>query len=196
MIKAWGIPGLDMEKGISMTGGRVEFYRKVLALFCEDVKIRLPALKTVPEDLSIFSGQAHALKGACASIGAEEISSRAALLEQAGKAGDMTFVRENLDGFVKDLGDLVENISGALGKMETTEPETQSSPITNFFHLLSEALKSENIAEIDRLIDEISQLPLNARIKAALDQISDEVLMAEFANAVEIINNLENQGAT
>ena len=195
MNKTWDIPGLDTEKGISMTGGKEDFYMKVLALFCEDVMIRLPQLEAMPEDLSVFAGQAHALKGACASIGAEEVSSHAALLEQAGKAGDAEFVQENLGSFVKEIGDLVKIISGALEKMENAETEAPSSLITQYIQLLSTALKSENIAEIDRLIDEIGRQHLEANMKAALDQISDEVLMAEFANAVEIINNLKKQGA-
>ena len=195
MVEPWDIPGIDTEKGISMTGGKGEFYRKVLALFCEDVKARLPLLEVIPEDLSLFITQAHALKGASASIGAEEISSRAALLEEAGKTGDVTFVQKNLGDFVKGLTELVENIRNALEKMKNSEPVTSSLSIAHYLGELSEALKSENIAEIDRLIDELGQLPLDTGTIAALEQISDEVLMAEFERAAEIINSLYNQGA-
>jgi signal transduction histidine kinase/response regulator of citrate/malate metabolism len=106
------IPGVDTQKGMSITGGTEEFYRRVLALFLQDALERLPRLQTAPETdaLRSFITQVHALKSASKSIGADEFSASAAALEAAGKAGNLAFIKDNLSGFTKCLTELIENI--------------------------------------------------------------------------------------
>jgi len=110
------ITGIDTAKGITITGGTVAAYRQVLSLFCKDVEDRLPVLQKAPDTgtLPAFVTQVHAIKGASASIGAQEISAIAAGLEAIGKAGDAAFIRESLPDFLKQLRELTENIRTAL----------------------------------------------------------------------------------
>jgi len=106
------IPGVDTEKGISMTGGTETGYRKVLSAFCNDALKRLPFIQTAPQadGLQLFVTNVHALKSASASIGAEEISVLAAKLEAAGREGNTTFLEENLTEFCGLLSELVKMI--------------------------------------------------------------------------------------
>jgi len=105
------IPGIDIEKGISMTGGTIELYRQVLDIFCKDVEERLPLLTVPPPDAVIaFTTQVHALKSASASMGADEISKKAYALETASKSGDFAFIEKELPAFVQQLTELVGRI--------------------------------------------------------------------------------------
>jgi signal transduction histidine kinase/CheY-like chemotaxis protein/HPt (histidine-containing phosphotransfer) domain-containing protein len=117
-ISAGTIHGVDIEKGLFMTGGTMEIYRQVLDSFREDVEERLPSLQNAPDTGAMpgFINHVHALKSASASIGAVEISSKAEKLEAAGKAGDIDFIRENLPGFAKHLAELINNIAAFLSK--------------------------------------------------------------------------------
>jgi HPt (histidine-containing phosphotransfer) domain-containing protein len=117
---ATDIPGVDMERGIRMTGGSMEVYREVLDLFCTDVDERLPILKSVPDaaGLAKFAIQIHALKGASGSIGAAEVSALAVKLEAAGKSGDISFIEENLGGFAAQLEELIKGIRSWLNATE------------------------------------------------------------------------------
>jgi signal transduction histidine kinase/DNA-binding response OmpR family regulator/HPt (histidine-containing phosphotransfer) domain-containing protein len=132
------IPGVNVEQGISLTGGSEAGYRKVLAMFHKDAAARLPLLRRFvsqsrpPEDqdLSRFVIEIHALKSAAASIGAAEVSAEAARLEAAGKAAltsDMAIISEELPIFVEHLAALVEGIAAALhittGDDAATSPE-------------------------------------------------------------------------
>jgi len=91
------IPGVDIQKGIAMTGGTVAAYTQVLSMFSKDAEYRMPFLQALPkaDSVSAFVTQVHALKSASASIGAAELSAQAAALEAAGKAGDMVFINKN-----------------------------------------------------------------------------------------------------
>jgi len=110
------IPNVDTAKGIAMLRGKVELYKKVLYMFCNDADERLPKLQVIPEadTLPSFIIHVHSLKSTSASIGAQEVSSHAAGLEAAGKTADMAFIREHLSYFTVLLAELVKNIRFAI----------------------------------------------------------------------------------
>jgi len=109
------IPGIDIAKSVSKLGVKREGYLKLLSMLHKEVEVRLPELvMPKPETLPMFVNHVHALKGTCASMGALEISERAAELEVAGKAEDFAFIGENLGLFVEHLAELVKNIDAVL----------------------------------------------------------------------------------
>jgi CheY-like chemotaxis protein len=202
------LPGVDIQHGISMTGGTMELYRQVIGLFRKDAEERLPVLQNVPEaaGLPAFVTQVHALKSASASIGASDISAKAAALEAAGKAADIGFVRVNLPIFAEALVGLIEGIQawereakkqgsshgGGSAKEEddTNEKHDHAAAVTRLLRELAAALESENAGDIDRTIEEFNAQNLDAETKEAVEKISDHVLMAEFDSAAEIVRSL------
>ena len=194
------IPGIDTVKGIAMTGGTLAGYRQVLSLFGKDTEDRLPLLQTMPgtETLPMFVTQVHALKSAAASLGADEISGRASRLESAGKAGDLTYIRENLRPFAERLEELTKNIGIALNNPEVwgntpadkSDGTESSAHVSAYLHELAKALKSQNAFEIDSILDELGQHPLDSCTRKTLEKVSDDVLMAEFDKAMEAVEAL------
>ncbi|GBU29444.1 histidine kinase [Treponema sp. R8-4-B8] len=188
------IPGVDTEKGIEMTGGTEENYRGVLSFFCKDAEKRLPLLQKTPEAdaLLSFTTQVHALKSASASLGADDVSEKAAALEAAGKAGDLTFISKNLDAFAGQLAELVKNIRDALklGMTEEHDASPLPAPYSPLFKELAAALKSHDAKGIDRILKQLEQQTLDAGAKAAVEKISDEVLTGEYGKAGEMLDEL------
>jgi len=192
------IPGLDTAKGIAMTGGSLEAYKKVLDIYCKDIEDRMRLLQSIPDTdtLSPFIINVHALKAASASLGAKDVSAQAAELEAAGKAEDMAYIRERLPAFVQMLRELKENIRDALNYNEAavayskTTGSSLSIEYSRLFQELTDALKSKNSARIERILEELNKRPLDSKVKKALEKVSDEVLITEFDNALKIINGL------
>jgi HPt (histidine-containing phosphotransfer) domain-containing protein len=198
------IPGVNTADGISNTGGTIETYRQVLSIFCKDVKARLQTLRFIlfegtmngdrfPEKhLSSFTTQMLALKSACASIGAEEISMEAARLEEAGKIADLPFIWEKLNNFTDHLAELMENIN-LIFEPASVKPKPEAVEDTpmyfSLFRELAEAIKNQRLADIDRITGELSRKPLNSQAQETLELISDQILMAEFDSAVKTIND-------
>ena len=109
------IPGIETAKSTARLGVKRAGYLKLLSMLRMDIESRLPALAMPkPETLPTFVNHVHALKGTCASMGALEISEKAAELEVAGKAEDLTFIGENLGFFVERLAELAKDIGAAL----------------------------------------------------------------------------------
>ena len=198
----FNIPELDCQRGIAMTGGTASGYFTVLSMFCKDAENRLSLIKNVPgtDALPLFVTHVHALKSVCASIGSANVSALAAELEAAGRADNLTLIQEKFPFFADRLTELIENIKAA---MNTETPETQSASQSSFFDVCGSLLKNFNAAldsqkasDINRILKEIKeasgQQPLDPSVKEALEQISDEVMMAEYDNAKEIVEKLIN----
>jgi len=195
------IPGVDTAKGMAGTGGTPDGYRRVLSVFHRDAKERLPLLQAVPDAQTLpeFVTGVHALKSACASLGARELSAEAAGLEAAGKAGDFGFILENLGAFAQNLAELAENIGAALELHEAwgspppePGPEAQADDAERpkLLRGLVEALKSQNVSETDRILDALGERRLDSGTRETLENVSDCVLMADFKGALKIAEGL------
>jgi two-component system, sensor histidine kinase and response regulator len=192
------IHGVDTAKGISLTGGTLDAYLQVLALFLKDVKDRLPLFQEVPDDknMPMFITNVHALKSASASLGAMDVSTIAAELEAAGKAADIAFISKQLPIFERQLSELAFNIETVM-KTKTSESQDvphDAAPLPTAYYLLfnelANAIKAKKSADIDRLLEELNRNPMDAKTKETLNKISDEILMTEFDNALKIIEEL------
>jgi signal transduction histidine kinase/CheY-like chemotaxis protein/HPt (histidine-containing phosphotransfer) domain-containing protein len=205
------IPGMDVERGITMTGGTLAGYRRVLSMFRKDAEERIAALRrfasqSEKHDLSPLISQAHALKSVLGSLGAAEASAKAAQLEAAGKAGNLAAIEEGLPGFIEQLAALVEGVekAGLNGKNEgeKTSPDHANSAarkpanrgdefswpaVKPLFDALVSALETQKAAEIDRIIDGLSRQPLDSKARETLDAVSDNVLIAEYGRALETV---------
>jgi HPt (histidine-containing phosphotransfer) domain-containing protein len=189
------IEGINSDRGLALTGGTVEGYRKTLTQFYKDALERLPLLKAMPDEqgLPIFITQTHALKSAAATIGAADVSVEAARLEAAGRAGDWAAIRERLVGFAERLTALTEGIRWALEAESAAAPKedgTTRGELSPLLRELAEALQTEELTVIDDLLDELNRKSLDGKAHEALDSVSDDVLIAEYGSALETVITL------
>ena len=193
------IPGVNTRHGIASTGGTAAGYRKVLSTFSRDTQERLiffnDYLKEEPDDkkISLLSVYVHSLKSALSFIGVQDLSDKAKDIELAGKAGNSDFISENLPNFIEKLSVLMNNIKNVINISSKNEAENlEISPKSAI--LLQELVDLINskaaFSEIDNIIEELGKTPLNSRLREVLDQVSDEILMTEYDNALQIIKKI------
>ncbi|MDR1036951.1 MAG: response regulator [Deltaproteobacteria bacterium] len=105
------LEGVDIHLGVSRAGGSAR-YMRLLEIFGRDAEGALARLSAVPDTagLSRFTIDVHALKSACANIGASPLSSGAAALEKAGREGDLARIASDLPLFRESLGRLLRSI--------------------------------------------------------------------------------------
>jgi len=195
------IQGIDIQTGISMTGGTESGFISVLTVFRRDAYERLGVLRNSlkEEGLKSFIINVHALKSASAAVGAKEISEDAARLETAGRAGDLDFINANIDLFINKLSKLIEGINYSLNINKTESEKSSESALNNteiknkvikLLKKLDEALKSQKAEMIDYLLDEITKQPLDEATKESIEKISDDVLMTEFNKALNTVTEI------
>ncbi|MCL2210596.1 MAG: ATP-binding protein [Treponema sp.] len=196
------INGVDVHRGITLTGGTEAGYYSVLSQFCKDAQDRLNFLRnTVNKDnLNLFITHVHALKSASGAIGAADLSAQAAYLEEAGKEEDWAFINGNFDRFMENLSELVEDITVVLELRFLAEKgNANSKPVIisgdneklyELLKQLEDALRSNNAEKIDRILDEINALSKDKSISDIIDRISDDILITEFESAIELIKKI------
>ena len=196
------IQGVDFQHGLSMTGGTIEKYINVLSMYRTDVENKMPLIKTMPDkdSLRAFAIQVHALKSASATIGAASVSAMALQLETAAKAGDYTFIENNLNKFAADMENLVAGIKNALqsyyeksldgSSADGSSAVESSDKIKPLLNELKEALTAEkSSSEIFVVLDKINLMQLDVKSKEIFEKISFNVLMNEFNEALEILKS-------
>jgi CheY-like chemotaxis protein len=206
------IPGVDVKRGINMTGGTEAGYRKVLTQFYKDAVERLdgfkdffagePESRDSGENIAAFTTQVHALKSAAGTIGAAEVSKEAAVLEAAGKSGDVETIRKGMGEFREHLSRLIEGIARVLkeekdGKPEgghevlgvkKQESEDNSLVIREKLGMLRIMLETKNMKEIDKLLTELEAAAGDTKTAETIMGVSDKVLIGEYHEAIKDID--------
>jgi HPt (histidine-containing phosphotransfer) domain-containing protein len=189
-----GIEGIDMSKGLWLSGASRERYFKILNIFYKDGKQRLLHIKEMPkaEELAAFVTNVHALKGACASIGASSTANMAAFLEKSGKDRDIEAIQSRLDEFYGEFSLLLERIHTFLNK-QTVKRETpplveyQNEVVRNELRNLLDALKNYNVSKSDNILDTLKRMSVNSEIRQMFETLEDNLLMSEFTEAAASI---------
>ena len=188
------IHGIDVQKGIVMTGGTIEGFFAVLSTYYKDAQERLSLLqKALDEDqIPVFIMHIHALKSASAAIGAAELSEEAAKLEAAGKSEDTLYISDTINTFADNLIKLIDNVYAAVvsykSETEKNMPTSGNVSITSLLNDLKAAILAKKAESIDNLLNKINKKQIGAKTKETIDKISDDVLIMEYEEAVKTID--------
>ena len=111
------IPGIDVEKGLELYGGELDFYVFALRSWFNNTPPVLDVLRNISaETLDEYIIKIHGVKGTSAHIGAEEIREKAAKLEELAKAGDLEGVLALNEPLIKQVEALLEIVKDWLEK--------------------------------------------------------------------------------
>jgi hypothetical protein len=104
----------------------------------------------------------------------------------------MQIIGKTLPGFYERL----ERLAGEIGKVleegrEDESPEAgdeDRETVRAAFSTLRAALEEKDMKRIDKLLEEIEGLSLDAKNREAVDAVSDQVLMGEYQGAIDFID--------
>jgi len=193
------IDGIDIGKGVKLSGGTVPYFYETLASFHSDVLERFDLIKDSIEngDLSHYTTFVHALKSASANIGAGEVSSQAHALENAGDNADWDFIHANNEKFFTALRLLLDNIKVALTSYDAKDEcaddgsgVERSRQLQSELEALTAALDSYDIVATNQSVETLLRLAHTEDEKKSIRDISQHILLFEYDKALEIINGI------
>ena len=190
--KAFEIKGLNINKGISLSGRKMELYLETLGVFYEDGIEKILKIRECLEsdNLPLYTTYVHGLKGAAAIIGADELSEAAKALEEAGEREDLTYIETHNDDFIKSLETLLDNINNELKAIKTEKSPVDPETIKSKLAELKSALHALDPSVIFKTVESLSQLTQGSKIYVVIRKISDNILMSEYDEAVALIETL------
>jgi len=191
---AIAIEDVDTARGISLSGGSSKGYLETLAIFRKDGLKKMDELSACLEsgNLSLYTTYVHALKSACANIGAAKLSEEAKILEAAGIRQDMDFITENNGDFIDDLKKLLANIGEAIA-VNTEKPNDEAfdvEALKNLLTKLKSALESFDMPAIDEASSELQDFTKFADVGEALNDVLQDTLVGKYKQAATKIDDL------
>ena len=190
------ISGIKVSKGIAATGGTGELYLKTLNVFYQDGIEKLKELKECLDgnDIPLYTIYVHAIKSAAANIGAEELSKTAFALEMAGKNSDLGYIETHNPQFVVSLESILTEIKKNLSELSGKKGETKGSFDTEAVKAglirLKQALETFDARAMNSVVDELLKLDLTDNLNNAIQNVSANILMAEYDEALKITESL------
>jgi len=190
------IYGIDIGMGLQMSGGDVELYFEMLAVFRDDARSRIGLIRDCLEtgDLELYTTYVHALKSAAANVGAQTLSATALDLEMAGQREDMAYVGAHTEKLLVDLESLLVSVEAALPAHGAAQGHNASpfdaGPMRDELLRLKAALESLDIGETDRAIAKLKESAQTAEQKAAVKKISNHVLLGDYDEAIAMSEGL------
>ncbi|MGY0217333.1 transporter substrate-binding domain-containing protein [Endozoicomonadaceae bacterium StTr2] len=185
------INGLDATAGLGRMMGNSERYRQVLGQYCKDHRTRLQLLMQHREDLNLLSREAHAIKGASATVGANDVAALAARLEkQPENQTLLAQLESDLDTLLTDLEAWLRAF-----EQETISPSEQQAavvPLSDGDLIELQTALTEGDAEVVDRFDSI-EAALAARIgKTPAQQLKHLIDSYDFDEALLLLNAHSN----
>lgn len=106
--------GVNAKLGLDYCCGDEKFYLEMLRMYYDQSAEKREELISLyeQENWEDYAVKVHALKSTSLTIGAEFLSERAKVLEQAGKKGDIDYIHENHAELMRMHGEVCESIAG------------------------------------------------------------------------------------
>jgi len=190
------IDGLDVKKGLALSRGNIENYKRTLGIFHRDGLAKVEQIKTTLETdaLHLYVTYVHALKSATAYIGAGDLSEMAEALEVAGIRKDLEFIQTHTPKFLAALESVLTGINTALESDSHREQmENVDMALLNVeLAKLAEAIENVNPRAIKDATKSIQLFTHAADIGNTVEKILQHTLVGEFDEAVAMINALHN----
>ncbi len=106
--------GINVDKGLDYCCGEQDFYLEMLRIFHDQGEEKLAEIEALYEaaNWKDYTTKVHALKSTSLTIGAEQLSEHAKALEQAGKSGDLEYIKKHHPGLLRLYRDVCESLAG------------------------------------------------------------------------------------
>jgi signal transduction histidine kinase/CheY-like chemotaxis protein/HPt (histidine-containing phosphotransfer) domain-containing protein len=191
------IDGVDVEKGLTISGGKGTHYIRTITMFYEDGFEKIKEIRNCMEigDMQLYATHVHGLKSAAASIGAEAVSEEAKALEAAWKENNEVYINEHNAKFLMSLEALLHNIGKLLDGIEAMRKKTGGG------HIDTEKLKSElaklktamenfDSETIDSATNTLIEYEQAEHFGESIKNILQNVLIGEYEDALNQIDRL------
>jgi PAS domain S-box-containing protein len=191
-----GIDGLDARRGLKQAMARPSLYRQILVRFIRSQRDAPGRLRVALEenDLNLAERIAHTLKGLAAQIGAEDIRTKAEIVERAiHDAQSAADVLEVVQGLERAVPRLVDALSERMAQRPASEVKNTYDPLEweSVRSELIDLLGASDAAAVE-LADSRRQL-LQAALGSGYGEIMKAIEEFDFSIAMALLENQDKE---
>ena len=182
---------IDLSLGIQNSGG-AEAYLPLLKIFSESIKGTAEEIDGhyAAEDWKNYTIKVHALKSSARLIGAAAFGEEAQLLENAGKSGDIEYIRGHHEAFMAKYRSFAAPLSEVFTETDTEEekPEADAELMEGVFEEIRLAAEDMDGDRLEDIVAEMeayripeAQAELYGKLKEATAKLDFEAIQMLFA---------------
>jgi len=188
LINGRTIPGLDIRKGLKRFEGAEKAYLKTLRSFATGTLSTLAEMETVDEStLTAYGINVHGIKGSSYDINAKQLGKSAEALEDAAKAGDLSFVLENNPAFLESANKLINDIQDMLSAIDSENPKPKKDkPDEALLAKLIIACENYSMDDVDSVMAEIDEYQYEAD-DGLVKRIQNHIDLMQFPKVVKML---------
>lgn len=189
----------DAEMGLYHSNNNRNLYFKILQGFVRDYNSQTLDLRKMIEhgEYEEASRIIHTIKGLCGTIGAAQLQTMGASVENSLVKKEVNFDEFNL--FEKSLTDLIDDLTVALGNIameQSTNISKKNDPKANetlkdSLTLLKVSVDSCSSTQCKRIIESLEAISYSKKQEQLLHKLKDLVDDYDFSEAMDVINELE-----
>jgi CheY-like chemotaxis protein len=160
---SYKIDGIDLNKGLQYFGDDEDAFLNVLRSYAVNTRPLLDTIKIATKEsdgsslnLNKYAITVHGIKGSSYGICAQSAGKKAEELEHAAKAGDMDFVKNNNEDFIKLIEKLLLDLENMLGRIdEKNIKQKKEKPDREALMKLLDACRNYELDKIDSVLAEL-----------------------------------------
>ncbi|MCR4605893.1 MAG: response regulator [Eubacterium sp.] len=165
-----------------------DMYMSMLDIFYKSIDEKSSEIEELynQKDLKNYTIKVHALKSSARVIGADELSSFAQKLEDAGNAEDISFIDANTSGFL----DMYRAFSDTLytdESEEDTRPEIDPAMLSDAYASLAEFAKQQDYDLAEMVVNSMKDFKLPPEDETKFKKISEELYALNWDGLTELL---------
>lgn len=169
-------------------------YRAIL----ETVTVELQQLhKSLPEylekDLPMFRIKVHGIKGFTRQIHRLAISKQAEIMEMAAKTENLRFIEENIDDFLLEIKETIDEITEELAVLPQKEVKQSDEGVVDLWIRLKQSFDDFDLMGAEDCVEQLKQRELGEKEMALLEQLEQACVDIEYEMGSELLESYLKQ---
>ena len=168
-----GVNGISVSDGLKYCGSTAAFI-KFINSFYGSIEKKAADIEEAfdNEDFSLYTTKVHSLKSTSKIVGASELSDFALRLEEAGRTGDVSFIKEKNDEFLKLFRSYIDRLSvldnAGEDEMAVLIPEDE---LKDAYRALKENIRMQDFDAVEFILSEVRKYRLPESDKEIFDKL-------------------------
>ncbi|MDR2570428.1 MAG: transporter substrate-binding domain-containing protein [Oscillospiraceae bacterium] len=186
------ITGLDIIKGMNRYNNDVKAYLQILRLYSAGTRSALDKIAIIDEDdLTDYTVIVHGIKGSSLDIYAEAVGEKAAMLEEAGKSGDIGYITDHNPVFLNQARVLISSIDDLILSVDRkiVKPKKDILDYEALKRLVA-ACETYNLSEVSAIMDEIEAYQYESEGEF-VQWLRDLVDVMDYSQIVKKLSDIE-----
>ena len=189
---------IDTKLGITNVGS-IEGYLSVVKVFYQSLYTKADEIERLyrEKDWKNYTIKVHALKSSARIIGANELSSLAEALENAGNGNNLAFIDENTPELLEKYRALGEKFSLLESSSADCLPKLEKNALIDAFESVLEIAETEDYDFMDGLISDLRRFGFSKEDASVIDEVEDLMISQDWEGikrlAAEALKNVKER---